>query len=60
MPKFGDAGRAVTAEDFNKTFNNYYEFGTSKQIYEAAEALPIRPWSVVIDGEVEAAYDAGH
>ena len=50
---FADVGRAVTAEDFNKTFNNYYEFGTSKQIYQAAEALPIRPWSVVIDGEVE-------
>ena len=31
-PKFSDAGRPVTAEDFNKTFNNYYEFGTSKQI----------------------------
>ena len=28
--------------------------GTSKQIYDAAEALPIRPWSIVIDGEVEA------
>ena len=53
-PKFSDAGRPVTAEDFNKKFNNYYEFGTSKQIYDAAEALPIRPWSVVIDGEVEA------
>ena len=52
--KFADAGRDVTPEDMNRRFNNYYEFGTSKQIYEAAEALPIRPWSVVIDGEVEA------
>ncbi len=50
---FADAGRAVTAEESNRTYNNYYEFGTSKQIYEAAEALPVRPWSVVIDGEVE-------
>ena len=53
-PKFSNAGRPVTAEDSNKTYNNYYEFGTSKQISEEAEALPIRPWSVMIDGEVEA------
>ena len=50
---FADAGRPVTAEDYNKTYNNYYEFGTSKQVAEAAEALPVRPWSIVIDGEVE-------
>ena len=53
-PKFADAGRAVTPLEANSTYNNYYEFGTSKQIYNEAEALPIRPWSVVIDGEVEA------
>jgi methionine sulfoxide reductase catalytic subunit len=53
-PKFADAGRPVTPLDANSTYNNYYEFGTSKQISEAAEALPIRPWAVMIDGEVEA------
>ena len=52
-PKFTDAGRPVTEESYNTTFNNYYEFGTSKRIASAAEALPIRPWSIVIDGEVE-------
>ncbi|MGH6855664.1 MAG: protein-methionine-sulfoxide reductase catalytic subunit MsrP, partial [Aestuariivirga sp.] len=52
-PKFGDAGRAVTEESYNTTFNNYYEFGTSKRISRAAEALPIRPWTIAIDGEVE-------
>lgn len=52
-PAYGDAGRPVTDEADNTTFNNYYEFGTSKQISEAAKALPIRPWSIVIDGEVE-------
>jgi len=51
---FADAGRPVTPLDINRAYNNYYEFGTSKQIYDAAEALPIRPWSIVIDGEVEA------
>jgi methionine sulfoxide reductase catalytic subunit len=52
--KFADAGRPVTPEDANAKYNNYYEFGTSKQIYSEAEALPIRPWTVMIDGEVEA------
>lgn len=52
-PTYGDAGRPVTGEADNATFNNYYEFGTSKQISDAAQALPIRPWSIVIDGEVE-------
>ena len=44
----------MTPLDINRIYNNYYEFGISKQIYDAAEALPIRPWSMVIDGEVEA------
>jgi methionine sulfoxide reductase catalytic subunit len=52
-PAYADAGRPVTAESDNANFNNYYEFGTSKQIADAAKALPIRPWSIVIDGEVE-------
>jgi len=50
---FKDAGRPVTPAEINATYNNYYEFGTSKQIYEQAAALPIRPWSIVIDGDVE-------
>ena len=51
---FGDGGRPVTPLEINRTYNNYYEFGTSKRISDAAEALPIRPWSILIDGEVEA------
>ena len=41
--KFADAGRAITDESYNTTFNNYYEFGTSKRISRAAAALPIHP-----------------
>ena len=52
-PRFADAGRPVTPLDANSNYNNYYEFGTSKRISEAAEALPIRPWTVITDGEVE-------
>jgi sulfoxide reductase catalytic subunit YedY len=52
-PDFADAGRPVTEESYNTTFNNYYEFGSSKRIARAADALPIRPWTIAIDGEVE-------
>lgn len=44
--------RDLTAEADATTYNNYYEFGTSKDIYEAAQALPIRPWTITIDGMV--------
>lgn len=46
--------RPVTPEQLNLTYNNFYEFGSHKQIHQAAQALPIRPWEIVIDGEIEA------
>jgi sulfoxide reductase catalytic subunit YedY len=52
-PAFKDAGRPITDKSYNVTFNNFYEFGSSKQIYRAAEALPIRPWEISIEGLVE-------
>ena len=52
-PDFADAGRPVTPEKLNTSYNNFYEFGSSKAIAEAAEALPTDPWSVKIDGMVE-------
>lgn len=45
--------RDLTPEELPTTYNNFYEFGSSKDVVEAAQALPIRPWSVVIDGMVE-------
>jgi methionine sulfoxide reductase catalytic subunit len=47
------AGRATTPEADVTTYNNYYEFGTSKSIHEAAQALPVDPWSVQIGGLVK-------
>lgn len=55
-PGFKDAGRAITSEELNTTFNNFYEFGTSKRISQAAAALPTRPWEIAIDGLVEAPF----
>ncbi len=45
--------RPVTPEAINTKYNNFYEFGSHKQIYTAAQALPIRPWEIQIDGDVE-------
>lgn len=45
--------REITPEELATSYNNFYEFGSSKDIVEAARQLPIRPWTVVIDGMVE-------
>ncbi|MFZ5791619.1 MAG: protein-methionine-sulfoxide reductase catalytic subunit MsrP [Pseudomonadota bacterium] len=45
--------RDVTPEEWATSWNNFYEFGSSKDIKEAAQALPVRPWMVKIDGMVE-------
>jgi sulfoxide reductase catalytic subunit YedY len=45
--------RPVTDEKLSTTYNNYYEFGTDKDIYSYAQKLKIRPWTVAIDGMVE-------
>ena len=45
--------RALTPADLVTSYNNYYEFGSSKDIADAAQALPVRPWTVAIDGIVE-------
>ncbi|MCZ4281890.1 protein-methionine-sulfoxide reductase catalytic subunit MsrP [Kiloniella laminariae] len=45
--------RALSDERLATTYNNFYEFGSSKNIYQKAQALPIRPWDIVLDGMVE-------
>ena len=35
--------RAVTDEKYATTYNNYYEFGESKNIWRSAQALKQRP-----------------
>lgn len=45
--------RPITPEKYSTTYNNFYEYGDSKDIYEAAQQLKIRPWTVTIDGMVE-------
>ncbi|MBZ0141206.1 MAG: protein-methionine-sulfoxide reductase catalytic subunit MsrP [Pseudorhodoplanes sp.] len=45
--------RPLTDEKINGTYNNFYEFGTSKNIAAQAQALKLRPWTLTIDGLVE-------
>ena len=44
------AGRALTAEKAATTYNNYYEIATIKDIWQAAQAIPQRPWSIEVSG----------
>jgi sulfoxide reductase catalytic subunit YedY len=45
--------RPVTDAKYATTYNNFYEFGTDKDIWESAQALKIRPWTIKIDGLVD-------
>lgn len=51
--------RPITDETLATTYNNYYEFGSSKNIWQKAQALPVRPWTVAIDGMVEQPMEIG-
>lgn len=51
--------RPLTDEKLSSNYNNFYEFGTSKRIAAAAQALKTRPWSLKIDGLVEKPLELG-
>ena len=46
-------GRDITPERSATTYNNFYEFGTSKDVYDAAQALKQRPWAITVEGMVK-------
>ncbi len=56
---FADAGRAITPEAINARYNNFYEFGSHKEIHRKAQALKSDPWTVTIDGMVAKPMDIG-
>lgn len=50
-PKF-EAGRPLSDEKDATTYNNFYEFSESKNLWREAQKLPQRPWSIKLDGMV--------
>ncbi len=51
--------RPITDEKINGNYNNFFEFGSSKNITRAAQALKIRPWTIKLDGMVEKPMEVG-
>ena len=52
--------RPLTPEEVATTYNNFYEFGSSKGIWKRArDNLRIRPWTVHLDGDVEQPIEIG-
>jgi sulfoxide reductase catalytic subunit YedY len=51
--------RPITDEKTNTSYNNFYEFGTSKNVAKASQALKLRPWTIKIDGMVEKPMELG-
>ena len=45
--------RPLTPEKANANYNNFYEYGESKNVASAAQGLKTRPWTVKIDGMVD-------
>jgi sulfoxide reductase catalytic subunit YedY len=58
IPKY-TLDRPITDEKINGHYNNFYEFGTDKDIAEHAQALVARPWTIKIDGMVEKPVELG-
>ena len=51
--------RPLTAEKEATSYNNFYEFGSHKQISRAAQRLETRPWNIIVDGMVEKKFEIG-
>ena len=56
---YGIGEREITSESRAGSYNNFYEFGPTKSIASAAQALPTRPWALKIDGLVEKPFEIG-
>lgn len=51
--------RELTPKDVSSRYNNFYEFGSHKQIWRAAQALQTQPWDITIDGLVDKPFTIG-
>jgi sulfoxide reductase catalytic subunit YedY len=49
----------LTKAEDAANYNNFYEFGMSKDIVDASQRLATRPWSIQVDGMVEKPFEIG-
>lgn len=52
-PDFAEVDRSITDQSLASRYNNFYEFGGTKSIWQAAQALPTEDWKVEIGGLVK-------
>lgn len=52
-PKFSQVDRPITDQELATKYNNFYEFGGTKSIWQAAQALPTENWKVEVTGLVK-------
>ena len=53
-PKYtAGAGHPITEEKYATTYNNYYEFSDDKDLWQAAQVLKPRPWSISLGGMIK-------
>jgi sulfoxide reductase catalytic subunit YedY len=52
-PAFAGVDRPITDEKLAGQYNNFYEFGSGKSIWQAAQALPTDNWKVEVTGLVK-------
>ena len=52
-PTFSTVDRPTTDLTLAGQYNNYYEFGSTKSIWQAAQALPTEDWKVEVTGLVK-------
>lgn len=50
---FADVGQPVTAQQFASQYNNFYEFGLTKNVWANAQNLPTDPWKLEVSGLVK-------
>ncbi|MEL7083462.1 MAG: protein-methionine-sulfoxide reductase catalytic subunit MsrP [Cyanobacteria bacterium P01_G01_bin.4] len=51
-PTFSGDGLVLTQQEVAARYNNFYEFGGSKNIWRQAQALPTDPWRLEVTGLV--------
>lgn len=52
-PAFASVDRPITDQKLAGQYNNFYEFGGSKSIWQAAQNLPTKDWKLEVTGLVK-------